>query len=873
MRSTSMILGVILFTFLLLTGCSGDPGNSIIPGADGLKSPLDRIRVSNVELDDIRFNGESVISSAYINLPPGKDVFPLEVVSGKSGEIVVSITDGLLRLPNGSRVDSYEGPIVPLKVEPTIDKGLVELTITYKGEAEHTRRYWLAVDMADSRPIPPYEVTTVITPEGDEIEVVADEMLVGLHHPTPLEDFKILLKALDMQILERIIDSDIYRLGIPPGMNPFEAIRLIEDSPMVEYAEPNGVLYPCITPNDYFWSEKWDLKKIECPDGWDIYKGDPELIIGIIDTGIDRDHPDLAARVVDGEDFIIGGDGLGGETPGDGEDNNDNGMTDENVGHGTRCAGIAGAVTNNHTGTAGVDWKCRLMGLRIFPVDGDTPAYNYALADAIIYAIDIPNVVALNVSLASPTYSSSVETAVSQAFAAGVIVVASAGNVNTTDNRYPACYDNVISVSGTITNDQKASFANYNVMVDVCAPATNIISTHFDDLYTIGSGTSSSAPMVTGLVSLVAGYYPSYTAQDIVDQILFTTDNIYIQNPGYVGMLGTGRINVYRALSEPLKPSYTMIGMEYFDDFDGITHGNSDGFFNPGEVIEISLTVRNDGKQDAEDTIGTLMIDDPYVHVIKDEVNFPDIPKAVTGTSSDMFVISIDGNCPDGYEVEYTFDFDDAQQSGPQEYEGTWHIYGNDYSIDTILLEPEDMPDDGEVFKGVDNQALVRIDVSGDINYGTIDELSIFKFGSVATETITEVRLYHDSDGNGIFDSGGLDRQLAVSDYYNQGYAGYFDSLDDPYSGHPNGPISTPHEPVTFNDGNQACFHGINLPATEENINSFFVVIDLGPDAGSETTLQIGIMNEASIKLRVPDIMDTDCFPVMTGEFTIVSPG
>ena len=118
-----------------------------------------------------------------------------------------------------------------------------------------------------------------------------------------------------------------------------------------------------------------------------------------------------------------------------------------------------------------------------------------------------------------------------------------------------------------------------------------------------------------------------------------------------------------------------------------------------------------------------------------------------------------------------------------------------------------------------------------------------------------------------------FDRQLAISDYYNQGYAGHFDYLNTPYSGHPNGPISIPHDTVTFNDGNKACFHSIYLPANEEKINSFFVVIDLNPYAESGATLQIGIMNEEGIKLRIPDAIDNDCLPLFSGEFTITTTG
>ncbi len=870
MRSTSMILSIILLA-LLFSGCSGGSGDSVMPGADGLKSPLDGVRIINSELNDVRLNGESVISSAYINLTPDKQVFPLEIIAENPGEVNVEIANGLLVLPDGSRVDSYKGPITPLKVEPSIDRGLVELNVSYTGETEHIRRYWLAIDLANDMPVPPHVEAKAISPDGNVMDVARDEILVGLNPGAALEDFRNLLNVLDMQILEWIIDTPYYRVGITPGSDLFEAISMIEESSLVEYAEPNFIRYTHIIPNDTAWNQKWDLRIMDGPEGWDLYTGDPDIIVGVIDSGVDRDHPDLVDKVVDGEDFISGGDGLGGATPGDGQDNNGNNVIDENVGHGTHCSGIIGAMSNNSKGTTGVDWSCKIMGLRVFPIDGDSGCTLSSLTQALNYAKNTENLVCVNMSLGGSYYSQTEQNVINSTFAAGVIILASAGNSGYSNYGYPASYDNVISVAATTSSDKKASFSTYNDKVDVSAPGYNIYSTYFNNTYAYASGTSMSCPEATGLISLIRGYFPAYTTQEVVDQMVFTADYIYDKNPGYVGMLGTGRINIYRALSQPLRPEYTVIGIEYDDDFEGLTDGNNDGFFNPGETIEVRLTVRNSGIKDGDDPIGLLEIDDPYVHVIKGEIDFPDIPKTSFKKSNEMFLISIDYDCPDGHEVSYTLDFDDAEHTGPHETEGEWVIYKDEYSFDSLWLEPEDMPEGNRIFKGIDNQALIRVDVSGDVNYGTIDELTLYKFGTVATEAISEVRLYHDTDGDGVFDADGNDLQLATEGYYNQGYVGHWDDLMDPFSGHPNGPITAPHDPATFNGESQVYFRDIYLPATNEKTNSFFVVIDLDIDAVSGSTLQVGIMNESNIMCRVPDAVDPECLPVLSGEFIVCS--
>jgi len=871
MRSSLLLLAVLFLALLIIIGCSGGKNIDPIRPGDHPVNALSGVIIHNSELNDIRLDGESIINVAYINLTRGRDTIPLEITGEDAGTISATIENGSFILPDNTRENTYEGPGIPLTIAPEIEVGLVELIITYHNTTDHVRRFWLAAGLEDHFPTPPFQEATVISPSGDRMDVGRDEMLVALLPSTPTGSFYQLLNALDMQIFERIVDSDVYRVGYAPGMDLFEAIKLVESSPIVDFAEPNYIRRASITPNDSGWNQKWDLQKMQGPAGWDIYTGDPTLIVGVIDSGIDRDHPDLSAKVVNGEDFISGGDGLGGETPGDGIDNNGDYVVDGNVGHGTHCSGIIGAMTNNSIGSAGVNWQTKLMGLRVFPADGDSGCESSALQQAWSYAKTTPNMVAVSMSLGGPYKSTTEQNALNSLWNAGVIICAAAGNGGSSYYEYPASYDHVVSVAATNSNDVKASFSTYNDKVDVSAPGVNIYSTYYNNTYAIASGTSMACPEVTGLMSLVRGYFPTYTAQEIVDQVTYTTDYIYDKNPSYVGKLGTGRINIYKALYQKLSPEYTIVGVHYDDDMTGLTDGNRDGFFNPGEVIGIGLSVRNDGIKDAVSPQGLLSIDDPYVHVIKGEISFPNIAKTERKDSNDEFLISIDNNCPDGYEVSYVIDFDDEGHTGPHEKPGTWKVFKDKRILDYVYLTGTDLPEGGRISKGIPNQAIMRVDIYCDLNYCTIDELTLYKFGSIDTGAVTGVRLYHDSDGDGVFDADGTDKQLATSGYYNPTYAGNFDNLNDPNSGNPNGPIDIPHPDGTFNSQSKITFYDIYLPATITKTNSFFIVVDLALKAVSGSTLQVGIINASDIKLRVPDTLDPSCLPVLSAEFVVSS--
>jgi subtilisin family serine protease len=348
--------------------------------------------------------------------------------------------------------------------------------------------------------------------------------------------------------------------------NPLEDVLAAYDQlGSIDHVEPIGIHKLFYNPNDANISSQWAITKIHARQGWDINRGDSAVVLGIADTGVDWNHPDLAANIwmnsaetVDGidndgngyVDDIRGWDWVTGQSGWPGEDANiaDNNPMDF-YGHGTHCAGIASAVTDNGTGVAGIGFNCSIMCLRIgwYDISGYGLVDMSYAASAMYYAAN-KGAKAINCSWGSSN-SGGLGTATTYATSHGVVVVSAAGNDSSQVAPYLCSRTDVIAVAATDQNDQAAYFSNFGTWVDVSAPGVNIYSTYFDDTYAYLDGTSMAAPHVVGLAGLIAATSPSMTRAQIQARIISTTDNIDALNPGYSGKLGSGRINVYNALN------------------------------------------------------------------------------------------------------------------------------------------------------------------------------------------------------------------------------------------------------------------------------------------------------------------------------------
>lgn len=341
----------------------------------------------------------------------------------------------------------------------------------------------------------------------------------------------------------------VYLARLPRHADIPSIARSYASMPGIIYAEANHVYRGCRTPNDPGFGLQWPLDQpsdhdIDAPEAWDIETGSPNVIIAVIDTGVDIDHPDLASVIWVNSDEVEDGT----DTDGNGYIDDVNGWNfvagtstpmDDN-GHGTHCAGIAGAATDNGVGIAGVCWQSTIMPLK--GLDSGNRGALTDLAEAVVYAVDNgADVISMSWG---GVFSFVVRDAVRYAADSDVVMTASAGNENSPDPLYPAGYPDVIAVAATNSIDRKASFSNHGRWIDVAAPGTGIYSTIWDDRYANQSGTSMACPHVAGLAGLLRSQDPALSTDEVRRVIRANVDPY---ESGFY--IGTGRINAGRALT------------------------------------------------------------------------------------------------------------------------------------------------------------------------------------------------------------------------------------------------------------------------------------------------------------------------------------
>ena len=318
------------------------------------------------------------------------------------------------------------------------------------------------------------------------------------------------------------------------------------------------------TPNDPQRGSQWHLGKIQAYGAWDLIRGDSTRysIIGIVDTGVYWMHPDLSRNMWINELEDLNHNNILDAGDINGVDNDGDGYVDDVIGwdmadndydpqepspiHGTHVAGCASEATNNSIGGAGLGWSARLLAVKGGDIDGDL----VAVWQGVVYAADRGAQI-INCSWGSPGHSSSEQIIINTVYSMGVTVVAAAGNDDFWTPpyfNYPSAYDHVIAVAATNSNDTKASFTNYGSWVDVSAPGSGIYATWSNNTYINLSGTSMSSPMVAALAGLLKAINHTLTVDQITSHIKDYADNIDALNPGFAGLLGTGRINAMASL-------------------------------------------------------------------------------------------------------------------------------------------------------------------------------------------------------------------------------------------------------------------------------------------------------------------------------------
>ncbi len=373
--------------------------------------------------------------------------------------------------------------------------------------------------------------------------------------------------------------SQLVRVRENRTMNHAYAKELLA-SGLVDYIEPNFVVSTFQTqPNDPGFDSLWGLDNqaqtggtldvdIDAPEAWELFTGSEEVVVGVVDTGVNYLHPDLAEVMWRNPN----------EIPGNGLDDDGNGVIDDihgysassqsgdpfdQNGHGTHCAGTIGAQGNNGVGVAGVNWNVRIMALQF--LDGSGFGSTQGAIEAIEYAISMKNrgvnLRVLSNSWGGGGHSQALRDVIEEAESAGILFVAAAGNDgrdNDFEATYPANYDleNVISVAAVDHDGNLASFSNYGAAsVDVAAPGVDILSTSLGEGYVSLRGTSMATPHVSGIAALVLGREPTLSLSELRQRITQTVKLL----PSLDGtMASPGIVSARNALTNaraPLPPA------------------------------------------------------------------------------------------------------------------------------------------------------------------------------------------------------------------------------------------------------------------------------------------------------------------------------
>jgi hypothetical protein len=334
----------------------------------------------------------------------------------------------------------------------------------------------------------------------------------------------------------------IEALGVSIIRVPHDRVRSIERalrrSNYFKSIERDHIAVAAQVPNDPEFASQWGVTKIGAPTAWDVSLGSRDLIVAIVDSGVDASHPDLRNQLVAGYDFV----------------NDDADASDDN-GHGTQMAGIVAAEAFNGIGVSGIAPRCKLMPIKV--LDGSASGVYSAIANGITYAADHGARV-INLSLTGSQASPMLESAVNYAAARGVLVIAAAGNDATGDPAYPAAYTNAVGVSATDQHDKVAGFSNYGSWVALAAPGVGILTTNLSQAYGSTSGTSAATAFVSGALALLLSAHPELSPASAVSTLANSARDL--KTAGWDPYAGWGRIDVAAALTgSPASPLPTAV--------------------------------------------------------------------------------------------------------------------------------------------------------------------------------------------------------------------------------------------------------------------------------------------------------------------------
>jgi thermitase len=374
----------------------------------------------------------------------------------------------------------------------------------------------------------------VLPPCSSGAGYVPGEIVVGMNPGAEFEAVGALNRRFGAGRILRLhhLNAAVIRFGGDEDLQG--VIDAYAGHPDVGYAEPNFTAQAqAVFPNDPYFDLQWHLERIGMPYVWNDYRGSPDVVVSVVDSGVESSHPDLAGMLAGGYNFV-----------------HDNPFPEDDNGHGTYIAGIIGAETNNGLGIAGVSWGVTLMPVKSLDNLG-SGAYSDVAAGIVFSADNGAHVI--NLSLGGENRSFLLEEAVNYANRMGCVVVAATGNADEGAVFYPAAYRNVIAVGASNENDLRCgsedwgpgSGSNYGPEIDLAAPGNNILSTFPGGGFASGSGTSAAAAVVSGAAAVLLSANPALIPGEIRWLMNSTAE---VQEGGWNEYTGHGRFDAARAV-------------------------------------------------------------------------------------------------------------------------------------------------------------------------------------------------------------------------------------------------------------------------------------------------------------------------------------
>lgn len=468
--------------------------------------------------------------------------------------------------------------------------------------------------------------------------------------------------------------DNIYKLDINQDISEQDYINYLKSFDNIEYAERYPNVKPLYVPNDpeaQFGKKQFHLAQINVYDAWNVTKGDKDIVVGVIDTGADLDHEDLAGNLY-----------LNADDPEDGVDNDNDGYIDNYYGwdfadndnspeadgstHGTGVAGIAAAATDNGTGIAGIGFNSKFMPIKIFQTESNFSRNSY---EAIIYAAD-QGCDVINLSWGnSGRYSQFAQDIINYAaLEKDVVIVAAAGNTDAELDFFPASYDNVLSVGFVNADDSRNSNATYSDFIDLVAPGSGIYTTENNDTYATNGGSSYAAPMVAGAAALVRSVFPEWNALQVMEQLRVSSDDIndVANNSNFQYKFGKGRLNVFKALADYETPAIRISNVNY-------TNGLEEAAYF-GDTLDITIEFTN-FLEAAENINVSLTSSSPYVNILQGDFEISSLGTSEKITNENSFKVVLSEDLPEDealnfrilFEGEFYNDYQSFQiQSSPK---------------------------------------------------------------------------------------------------------------------------------------------------------------------------------------------------------------